>query len=61
MLLAIVLSALVLIGWIFLSDRFLPTAGSQTQKVENGKVSPTETPGTGLRFDESALEPHRAR
>jgi L-alanine-DL-glutamate epimerase-like enolase superfamily enzyme len=32
----------------------------EPQKVENGKVRPTESPGTGLRFDESALEPHRA-
>jgi len=32
----------------------------EPQKVEKGHVLPTETPGTGLRFDESALEPHRA-
>jgi len=32
----------------------------EPQKVENGHVRPTETPGTGLRFDESALEPHRS-
>ena len=40
MILAIVLSALVLIGWSALSDKFFPTAGPQTQKVENGKVVP---------------------
>ena len=44
MLLAIVLSALVLIGWSLLSDRFLPTAGPQTQQVENGKVTPAPQP-----------------
>jgi len=44
MLLAIVLSALVLIGWSFLSDRVLPTAGPQTQRVENGKVRPVPQP-----------------
>ncbi len=44
MLLAIVLSALVLIGWSFLSDQFFPTAGPQTQQVENGKVRPAPTP-----------------
>ena len=38
MLLAIVLSALVLIGWSLLSDKFFPTAQPQTQQVENGKV-----------------------
>ncbi len=32
----------------------------EPQKVAYGRVRPTETPGTGLRFDESALEPHRA-
>ena len=32
----------------------------EPQKVEKGHVQPTETPGTGLRFDEAALEPHRA-
>ncbi|HET7768870.1 MAG TPA: mandelate racemase/muconate lactonizing enzyme family protein [Chloroflexota bacterium] len=29
------------------------------QRVVNGHVAPTETPGTGLRFDESALAPYR--
>jgi L-alanine-DL-glutamate epimerase-like enolase superfamily enzyme len=32
----------------------------EPQKVEGGHVRPTETSGTGLRFDEGALEPHRA-
>lgn len=31
----------------------------EPQKVVNGHVRPTETPGTGLRFDERALEPYR--
>ena len=44
MLLAIALSALVLIGWSLLSDRFFPTAGPQTQQVENGKVKPVPQP-----------------
>jgi L-alanine-DL-glutamate epimerase-like enolase superfamily enzyme len=30
------------------------------QRVSNGHVRPTDTPGTGLRFDEQALEPYRA-
>ena len=29
----------------------------EPQKVENGRVRPTETPGTGLRFEEFALAP----
>ena len=38
MILAVVLSALVLLGWSLVSDQFLPTAGPQTQRVEDGKV-----------------------
>jgi YidC/Oxa1 family membrane protein insertase len=44
MLLAIVLSALVLIGWSLLSDKFFPTAGPQTQQVEKAKVRPLPQP-----------------
>ncbi|MFC7536962.1 membrane protein insertase YidC [Sphingomonas sp. GCM10030256] len=44
MILAVVLSALVLLGWSALSDRFMPTAGPQTQRVENGKVKPLPQP-----------------
>jgi YidC/Oxa1 family membrane protein insertase len=46
MVLAIVLSALVLIGWSFFSERWLPTAKpqAQTQKVENGRVEPVPPP-----------------
>ena len=44
MLLAIVLSALVLIGWSLLSDKFFPTAGPQTQQIEKGKVQPVPQP-----------------
>ena len=32
----------------------------EPQQVVNGHVRPTETPGTGLRFDEGTLEPYRA-
>ena len=44
MILAVVLSALVLIGWSLVADRFLPTAGPQTQRVENGDVQPVPQP-----------------
>ena len=36
MILAIVLSAIVLLGWSFLSDRFLPTATEPTTKIVEG-------------------------
>jgi YidC/Oxa1 family membrane protein insertase len=42
MLLAIVLSALVLIGWSLLSEQFFPTP--QTQQVDNGMVRPAPQP-----------------
>jgi YidC/Oxa1 family membrane protein insertase len=44
MVVAIVLSALVLLGWSLLSEQFFPTAGPQTQQVENGKVRPAPQP-----------------
>ena len=44
MLLAVVLSALVLIGWSLLSDRLFPTAGPQTVQVQDGKAQPVPQP-----------------
>lgn len=46
MILAIVLSALVLLGWSLLSDRFLPTAAPPATKIENGKTIALPSPGT---------------
>lgn len=37
----------------------LDTYLEEPQRVVNGHVRPTESPGTGLRFDEQALEPRR--
>jgi len=54
MLLAIVLSALVLIGWSLLSEKFFPTAGPQTQQVENGKVKPVPQPQAAPAADAPA-------
>jgi YidC/Oxa1 family membrane protein insertase len=47
MILAIVLSAMVLIGWSYVSDYWFPTAAPQSQKVENGKVKPLPSPQAG--------------
>jgi YidC/Oxa1 family membrane protein insertase len=44
MILAIVLSAIVLIGWGFVSERFLPTANPPATKVVNGKTVPVPVP-----------------
>jgi YidC/Oxa1 family membrane protein insertase len=44
MILAVVLSALVLLGWSALSDRFLPTATPPKTTVENGQVKPIPRP-----------------
>ena len=40
----------------FALDEYL----EEPQRVENGSVRPTETPGTGLRFDTERLAPFRA-
>ena len=40
MMLALVLSALVIFGWSFVSEKFFPTALPQTHKVDDGKVKP---------------------
>ena len=49
MVLAILLSALVLLGWTFLGPRLLPTAAPQTQQVRDGKThalpQPQASPG----------------
>ncbi len=45
LILAIVLSALVLLGWSFLSDRLMPTAGPPSVKVEDGRTVPLPKPG----------------
>jgi L-alanine-DL-glutamate epimerase-like enolase superfamily enzyme len=39
----------------FALDRYL----HEPQRVVDGHVRPTEAPGTGMRFDEQALEPYR--
>jgi YidC/Oxa1 family membrane protein insertase len=60
MILAVVLSALVLIGWSLVSDRLLPTAGPQTQRVENGKVKPVPQPQADPAADRPAAIRARA-
>ena len=47
MILAVVLSALVLLGWTLVSDRLMPAAAPQSQKVEDGKVKPAPQPHAG--------------
>ena len=44
MILAIVLSAIVLLGWSLIADKFVPTAGPQTVRVENGEAKPIPQP-----------------
>jgi YidC/Oxa1 family membrane protein insertase len=45
MILAIVLSALVLLGWTLLSDRFLPEPAPQAQKVDNTQTNAAQPEG----------------
>mgnify|MGYP002780686798 FL=1 len=56
MILAVVLSALVLLGWSALSDRFFPTATPRTQTVENGQVKPVARPEADPAADTLNLE-----
>ena len=51
MILALVLSALVLVGWTLVSNRLFPTSAPQTQKVENGKVKPAPQPQAAAPVD----------
>jgi len=44
MVLAVVLSALVLIGWSWLAEKYFPTATPQTTKIEEGKQQPLPQP-----------------
>ena len=44
MMLALVLSALVILGWSFMSAKLFPPALPQTQRVEDGKVKPIANP-----------------
>jgi YidC/Oxa1 family membrane protein insertase len=54
MILAIVLSALVLLGWSFLSERFIPTANPPSTKVVNGKQVPLPKPHADPAADSPA-------
>jgi YidC/Oxa1 family membrane protein insertase len=60
MILAVVLSALVLLGWSLVSDRLLPTAGPQTVKVENGQAKPIPQPEAGPAPDRPQAIKRRA-
>ena len=51
MLLAIVLSAMVLLGWSLLSDKFFPAPGPQTQQAEKGKAQPSSQPAAAPTAD----------
>jgi YidC/Oxa1 family membrane protein insertase len=44
LILAVVLSALVLIGWTFVANRYFPTANPPSTKVVNGKQVPVQEP-----------------
>jgi YidC/Oxa1 family membrane protein insertase len=48
MLLAIVLSAIVLLGWGLLSEKFFPTPKPPTQQVESGKAKPVPGPAADM-------------
>jgi YidC/Oxa1 family membrane protein insertase len=64
LILAVVLSALVLIGWTFVSNRYFPAANPPSSKVVNGKQQPVQqaqsqpsapSPATAMRSVSAAL------
>jgi YidC/Oxa1 family membrane protein insertase len=61
MILAVVLSALVLIGWTALSDKFLPTARPPATKIEDGKTIALPAPGTPAPAVNAARVQDRAK
>lgn len=46
MILAVVLTALILFGWPYISERFFPAANPPATKVQGGKTTPVPAPGT---------------
>jgi YidC/Oxa1 family membrane protein insertase len=44
MILAVVLSAIILLGWTWASNKFFPTANPPSTKIENGKQQPLPQP-----------------
>ena len=46
---AVVLSALVLLGWTWAANKYFPTANPQSTKVENGKQKPVEQPAAQVQ------------
>jgi YidC/Oxa1 family membrane protein insertase len=60
MVLAVVLSAIVLIGWSFLSERFIPTANPAATKVVKGKSVPVPQPHADPAADAPAAIRDRA-
>ena len=43
MILAVAISALILLGWTWASNRYFPTTSPQSTKVVDGKVQPSST------------------
>jgi YidC/Oxa1 family membrane protein insertase len=60
MLLAILLSALVLLGWTMLSERFLPVANEPSTKVVQGKTVALPQPGADPAADSPTVVRNRA-
>jgi YidC/Oxa1 family membrane protein insertase len=59
MILAVVLSAIVLFGWTFVSDRWFPTANEPATKVVDGKSVPLPKPQADPAADTAAATRNR--
>jgi YidC/Oxa1 family membrane protein insertase len=49
LILAVVLSALVLLGWTWAANKYFPTANPPNTKIENGKQKPVEQPSAQVQ------------
>ena len=53
MILAIVLSAIVLLGWGLITETWFPAANPPTTKIEKGREVPVAQPNAGRKPDAS--------
>ena len=49
LILAVVLSALVLLGWTWAANKYFPTANPSSTKIEAGKQTPVEQPSAQVQ------------
>jgi YidC/Oxa1 family membrane protein insertase len=56
MVLAVLLTALILFGWPYISEYFFPAANAPATKLEDGKSKPVAAPGTDIADGPAAVQ-----